>query len=1702
MRVILLLTFLSVTIPGLAQSIEPSPASFNWGTHTGIMTASDRLQKKVVLGWEWTSQDSSFNRYMLANTFHDKRAPHTKSVAARGMNFVLELSDTLTSFCMRYDAEVLPDLSAKFRPATFDSSGAAFGWGTRDTTIVSIDTATSLRSNGRAILQGTISTPSRIVLSNVQPKKTSLSTPVLCKVHDFGANPINGKVWMLTANISRIDSTSVDVSSDTAISFRLKFWYTIIDNSGVKEYRSRNIKFDSIANNTTWHDRGYWETACRQYTGEDTTIFSVKRSMMPLVSSSGHPASASFSGYFTLGTVFNPDLTWDLDGLNSKNSTHIDSIDVLVYYHGFPIALDYVRIEQPRSRQLLRGDLDSAVIKQIQGEIDTLRLFSADSMQLYRVSPFVENRLAQRWAVRHISKLCNGFVSSPGGTSLDYPIHSEHIMAQHDQWLFGHIGGVNPYLAAPYFPRVLDSSMFPICRQVTPKDPPLTGFDTTYPCSNHAPSLGYKMGYRAYTDRSMGDTLKSMYEIYALNAAYAPLTSSQYSGLDTLNSSLFQVYSGNSDSYQIRYDGAILRTFDLAGDDDMLYRERPWWVQKQLHVYYDLVTVPYDNSRHYIINQGLNRPPTGEEVRHILWSDVIRGCKGIMMDASTFPVGIHGYDTNYCEIGIRKSWMGNHFDSTTTTESDYIQVHDTSRIHVFVDKKRVADILDYGDSNRIYLGSASERKEVKQVFAFMTRNSDEIMRMRLVSWFSKGFKTHKSGDTNTLARVIRMNRDSIHVRPIGRGGLLPYYEPRDSTFYDITLLRDSSDKLKNLNSVFYVGVVNRRTDPLRYVCDPISNPLATKRLKFLSTAEYVDSCKVSHDSTLWRAQKWTQLGSREITVPFAYSPPSTDRQGRLLHVQEMTADSTAPHIDTVICATCPLAAQYLPGEGKMFKVTVVKPKDATVATGQLDFANQRKVIAMPVLVGSDLVNNRGIYDSSRVRYHIVFSREDTLGFDVHTSSWITKQRVYYKRSKIVANTLPQDVNPLDANLTNLWDTTMCISNDIHDPDQTCLSDSLLANPDCKYPALVVRYNPSDHKEYVYVVYTCFEPYPTHPRPLSVIESQFSSTDTIPVPLNMVIDRPDYGTLDTYGHATINASSVHNYYAWSTYKNGINIACRTPTPDYYSRCRHSTVNWRRGEVSWWGSKADSSTGAECAHPSLNTYSRLSGEDECALVWEESFTTTGLPSIDHNWHIYYTQLHVDTLGILRSSLPQFKSACTGILDTNTQGRAVVRMSRFSKVNDSYQVHRMASVVRDLHEVNLTTKWDNAVWAASDGTYSGPLPLLCSGTTTGIISEAVFEINDSLKAEPNNNIHSCPFNMRNPSASWTSSFSHDSDIVFDFECSSSAMTDYTMMHMAKSYWHLTSPTQWIIGGYHPHLSASPLAVNNVQWKQLRRLATLSAGSNNSKIYSSVRALYKQGSGMDIISYKLVGFTENQSRFLICDDPVEDEYGGMSSLFYGTRERIASDTIFSDYFVVNDRKHLRFVMQGSYENIASMYLENQRTGESTPVDMSRVIIDSSRSLPIGTYDVTNGGSDNFRVLVVKTSAPALYVEEQYIDVDDHPYAKTSVAQDQSYEVDLSAISGKGANSISVYPNPASDELFIALPHESRQEELSGNLLQVVVSTAIGEEVARFESHGGETVRFPTTSLATGMYNVFILNAHSNNQSPSIRATTFVLRR
>ncbi len=383
------------------------------------------------------------------------------------------------------------------------------------------------------------------------------------------------------------------------------------------------------------------------------------------------------------------------------------------------------------------------------------------------------------------------------------------------------------------------------------------------------------------------------------------------------------------------------------------------------------------------------------------------------------------------------------------------------------------------------------------------------------------------------------------------------------------------------------------------------------------------------------------------------------------------------------------------------------------------------------------------------------------------------------------------------------------------------------------------------------------------------------------------------------------------------------------------------------------------------------------------------------------------------------------------------------------------------------------------------------------------------DSIFCVGNHSIWSCSVGLNKPSLTWSKSFTHDSDVVFDFTCPADSFYYSTDMifNYAKKYWSFTAPVNLIVGGTNPHLSAQPIVGNNTQWKQQRRLYNLPNGMVNPTITSTVKGLFKVSANeLPYTAYPLVGFENSSGSFTLCDLIDDGRTATMRALFpcVSQRRYAPSDTVYSDWFAVSDKKTLHFVMNGNYTDIAEMYLQNKRTGMSAYVDLNQIVIDSSREVYTGQFDVLNGGGDEYKILLTKRDTTARYIENVYIDNRLPYYGKSAPVEEmrRKYEVDLGEVSGLSeSKKLCVYPVPADDDVFIAVRHQSHQNELMSNILQVLVTNVNGDVLMRIETKGGETLKLSTTMFTPGMYNVYLLDLSDRNASAAKSSAKFIVR-
>ncbi len=207
------------------------------------------------------------------------------------------------------------------------------------------------------------------------------------------------------------------------------------------------------------------------------------------------------------------------------------------------------------------------------------------------------------------------------------------------------------------------------------------------------------------------------------------------------------------------------------------------------------------------------------------------------------------------ESAISDDQLGSDFlvyDYKQNDPSDPIQ-HDNSNLDSYIDIDSLSIYMGV-PKHRIYLGRKSQRIELNRLHEYilashgwdpmgdLTKNKAGFLDLQLISWYAKGFKTWENWmqdygnlPTDNPLRYV-LNLDGIRTRklfdPMFEG--LKEYDYRDSSFFDITMLVTNgknnkgpccTDKVGNApnNSEsfdYYIGIVNRRTDPLIHYSEP------------------------------------------------------------------------------------------------------------------------------------------------------------------------------------------------------------------------------------------------------------------------------------------------------------------------------------------------------------------------------------------------------------------------------------------------------------------------------------------------------------------------------------------------------------------------------------------------------------------------------------------------------------------------------------------------------------------------------------------------------------------------------------------------------------------------------------------------------------------------------------------------------------------
>ncbi len=913
----------------------------------------------------------------------------------------------------------------------------------------------------------------------------------------------------------------------------------------------------------------------------------------------------------------------------NKKLHKIESLGLEVYYHGnCDIAIDWLRFETPHSRKLFWGELDdtiSTAISELIGLINSINTMDTINLnkKIYRLFT-IDEFWVQNWrSQRYYNKLVGGLAIS----EIDHPVLQNQFEHCVDFSVFWH-GSTLFYWYNVAAPFIKDAGRYWYNVNTPENNSPFVSQN----CKDIIPNVfNYQSGYKGFWKLDtlhdhIRDTLNSEYETFLVEGILLKNNidtnikeiSLNYKNLDQSNSNYYLFENDYS-----RYWGAIDHPFyynregtvsvqynlentlynSFCKNNSFLYSSHNWFANIWASLGGFVNTIGGDTVNMY--HKSGSRAITGEELRLQVSLPILLGAKGLYYWHGSYGEDFYYLGLSNCPHDTAREYLdtlkGNDLMFSKKITGDYIRYPDPIGLDSWVKP----DSIDYStlgivDSSRIYIGTASVRNEIAKIHRWLSVVDTTLLHLRLASWYGKGYtkmySQHKSFESDTILKDY-IDITGITTYPLRRlldgDTLSEQAHGIDSGFYDITLLYDDRYlRDGNLNeypdSVYYIGVQNRRTDPLIYEdrCN---------RLHFFSTAEFDSLCRIiSFDSTnasisrtsgtipydefstdnnptngdnssfqptytepcdqpyywkrylWWGHYWWKRLGCREIRIPIKF-PQHTKDSASIVKVTELgvgTALDTLPYrhkdyyygIDTsfVVTDNSPqeLILRFLPGEGKILKVEFTTP--SIKFEGNLEFSNQHKLVCYPTELDSN-----GNY--VKYRYHAVYMNVD-------------KNQVYYRRSHEMDRNFPNREIDWENREILISDTNKRVRYLYKDADPLTgdtvayVGNKLLSSYEhtrFAYPSIVVRPNYIDTMErnllnnpYVYIVFQG----DNNRGDMNIYEAKFYANKPEPAAyFTELVDlrktRVYFGinyceTENRYGTPVINASADFNYYAWS------------------------------------------------------------------------------------------------------------------------------------------------------------------------------------------------------------------------------------------------------------------------------------------------------------------------------------------------------------------------------------------------------------------------------------------------------------------------------------------------------------------------------------------------------------------------------------------
>ncbi|MCX6152520.1 MAG: hypothetical protein NT007_00010 [Candidatus Kapabacteria bacterium] len=365
---ITIIFYLLLTNFVIAQNTEPTAFYFRYNEHTTAikMSVDSIKQTGFVTGAQW-GVHPRIARALYMDCSHGGAIPDTTMSNNLGdsykMNYIwcpngyyLYAIPNVNSRAFVYKPTLIQPTN--FHPNNNDPNKNI--WGFKSTTLGSSPTVIDNK-----LLLDTGLAYSNPILSNPWINNKFYLIP---NTSDY---QIDGQHFIVTVNLRRKDlNTDTSKTSDTILKIILPYY--MIPESVSRIIKQDSIKFDLIQDSslkvmhysyndgTTTHaiNRGY----CRGVNFSNPRIFAITKAMLPNLSDSanyGIGPDITISANFTCnGLPFSNKLFKSND--QDADSSHIDSLGLNINYHGnSSILLNYIRIGNPKSDKLFKGEYDS-----------------------------------------------------------------------------------------------------------------------------------------------------------------------------------------------------------------------------------------------------------------------------------------------------------------------------------------------------------------------------------------------------------------------------------------------------------------------------------------------------------------------------------------------------------------------------------------------------------------------------------------------------------------------------------------------------------------------------------------------------------------------------------------------------------------------------------------------------------------------------------------------------------------------------------------------------------------------------------------------------------------------------------------------------------------------------------------------------------------------------------------------------------------------------------------------------------------------------------------------------------------------------------------------------------------------------------------------------------------------------------------------